>query len=99
MAAKKIREPPKNVVCPSMNDYESLSRLCECLHEAEYVYYDEGLLLLFVWNGSRTVNIWIAGEGVISECDVISYSDKPTRPGVRASIRRRLADYEMELNL
>jgi hypothetical protein len=31
---------------------------CERLHGADYVYYDEDSHLLFVWNGSLTVNIW-----------------------------------------
>jgi hypothetical protein len=81
-----------------MDDTEALWLLCSCLHEAEYVYYDEDLLLLFVWNGSRTVNIWVVGEGVINECDVMSYMDKPTIADLRAGIRRRLTEIEAELN-
>jgi hypothetical protein len=37
--------------------YELLTYLCYWLHEAEYVYYDEECWLLFVWDGSVTVNI------------------------------------------
>jgi hypothetical protein len=81
-----------------MDDTEALWLLCRCLDEAEYVYYDEDLLLLFVWNGSRTVNIWVVGEGGINEVDVMSFMDKPTIPDLRASIRSRLDDYEAELN-
>jgi hypothetical protein len=77
--------------------WEPLKALCAALHEAGYVYHDPDLCLLFVWNRSLTVNIWVIGERAIYPSDVIMFPEKPRRREVRASIRRRIKAYRAEL--
>jgi len=67
--------------------YELLTYLCYWLHEAEYVYYDEECWLLFVWDGSVTVNIWqVTADGLYAFAVFTCGSDNPTTQTVRASI-------------
>jgi hypothetical protein len=59
---------------------------------SEYVYYDEECWLLFVWDGSVTVNIWqVTADGLYAFAVFTCGSDNPTTQTVRASILGYLA--------